>query len=105
MKVVRRRSYRDGEGNPVDDLTLRHARYQQALIRHDDETITLVVEAHDGTRRDWTLSVADLRFVGASLEDGERRDLPEDVQDVLMEVGFVPLSRSLAEQTGGEGDA
>lgn len=86
--------YREREtGLPVHDARFSDGQLSRAVVRYvetDDEEprLTVAIEDDDGDTESFAFEETDKQYVGIDYTEGERRDLPEGVQDLLLHLGM-----------------
>jgi len=88
----------DSSGNPVEVLRLDNNRFDQVEVKHDLDTDRLHVRAHDTVTDetvDESFTLRDELYKGAEPDGKLRRDVNDDIQDVLLSVGYTAVDSQL----------
>lgn len=77
------------EGNPVEQLSLDHSRFDTVAVKNRDDVIVVRARERDGTTTEFEMDKAGKLFKGVTPQDNnKRRDIDDDILDALFHAGF-----------------
>lgn len=92
------RSFRDDDGHIRDELSIEDSAYDEIVLqRLGDDKLALRATTRDGETESYLLSQSSFQFVGLEYIEGDRRDIPDDLQDAIQLLGFMIQSDVVAD--------
>lgn len=83
------RTYRDKDGHIREELSVEDSKYNEIVLqRLGDDKLALRATTKGGESESYLLRNTKLSFLGLEHIEGDRRDIPEDLQDALQPLGF-----------------
>ena len=85
-------SFRDEQGNAVDAVYPLDGEYEEVVVRHvSEDRITLKGKDRNGDTTSLAFDVEEEMYKAITPIGGDRRDVPDDLLDVLFYVGCAAL--------------